>query len=432
MNEVRKTDILRKIQRFENGERQRYNKLYEYYIGKQKILNTAKPTGKPNNKLVTNYAKNIVNNTTGYYLGKPITYTCDNEQLLNVIADITDYNDDAFHNMQIGKDLSVFGRAAELLYIDDDGKIRYAKINPMNLYVSYKDDIDRTIQYALRWYDTFDDETNVRTRHIEYYTDTDITYYESYNGGGISQIDEKTHYFGQVPINIYQNNEDERGDYEDAISLMDAYNVMQSESVNDYQKFADALLAVKNMLVDDKTVNDIRDKNILQLVDNGEASWLVKQVNDTYVENIKNRIDKDIYMTTSTVNMSDDNFANNASGVAIRYKLICMENRVACTERYFTKGLQRRFELICNILNLKGGYYDYTEIKITFSRNVPQDVGQWATIIQQLSGTVSNETLLAQLPFINNPKEEIERLEQESDYNINLFPSGEMNNGQKK
>lgn len=142
------------------------------------------------------------------------------------------------------------------------------------------------------------------------------------------------------------------------------------------------------------------------------------------MENIKNRIEKDIYMSTSTVNMSDENFANNASGIAIQYKLICMENRIACTERFFMKGLQRRFELICNMLNLKGGNFDYTDIKITFSRNLPRAVQQWATTIQQLQGIVSKETLLAQLPFVDNPKEEILRAEDESGYGVNLFQNG--------
>lgn len=416
-------DILKKIRRFEGSERHRYNRLYEYYIGKQAILNAHKPKGKPNNRLVTNYAKNIVNNTTGYYLGKPVTYFCEDENLNKVILEITRYNDDAFHNLQLGKDLSIFGRAAELVYIDEDGKIRYTKINPMNLYVDYIEGPENEVNYAIRWYDTIDDDTDIRTRHIELYTDRDVTYYD-YSGSTLRQINVLPHYFGIVPINIYENNEDGRGDYEDAVPLMDAYNVMQSESVNDYQKFADALLAVKNMLVDDQTAEEMRDKNILQLYDNGEASWLVKQVNDSYVENIKNRIEKDIYMSTSTVNMSDENFANNASGIAIQYKLICMENRIACTERFFTKGLQRRFELICNMLNLKGGNFAYTDIKITFSRNLPRDVQQWATTIQQLQGIVSKETLLAQLSFVDNPKEEITRVENENGYGMNLFQNG--------
>lgn len=409
-------DIQKKIRLWESGQQIRLIKMLNYYNGIQDITNMTKPPGKPNNHIVTNFAKNIVNNTVGYYLGMPVTYSTEDTALQENISDITKYNDDSFMNTQLGRDLSIFGFAAELLYVDNDNNIRYARINPITLYIGFSDDIEENILYAIRWYDVYDDD-NAKTRYIEYYTDTDITYF-SETGGRMIQTGIKPHYFGQVPVSVYKNNEECRGDYDGAVSLFDAYNVMQSESVNDYQKFADALLAVKNMLVDDETANEIRNKNILQLTGEGEASWLVKSVNDTYVENIKNRLEKDIYMTTSTVNMSDDNFANNASGVAIKYKLMCMENRVACTVRYFKKGLQRRFELICAILNLKGGHYDYTSIDITFVRNIPANIQETATLIQQLNGIVSKKTLISQLPFVEDADKELNQIEAEGDYNI--------------
>lgn len=409
-------DILKKIQNFEAGPKIRMDKLYKYYVGEQAILKAVKADGKPNNKIVTNYAKNIVNNTTGYYLGVPIAYSTQDKGLQDSLTHITEYNDDAFHNTQIGRDVSIFGVGAELLYIDDDGEIRYGKTDPLKLYIGYSSDIERKIEYAIRWYDAVDDNDQL-IRHIEYYTESTVDYY-TYTGGTLTFVEAKEHLFGQVPINVFQNNEDCFGDYDDAIPLMDAYNVMQSESVNDFQKFADAILAVRNMVVDGDTTAQMRDAQILELMNDGEASWLVKQVNDAYVENVKNRLEKDIYMTTSTVNMSDDNFANNASGVAIRYKLMCMENRVSCTARYFKKALQRRFEMICNVLNFKGGNYNYLDIETAFVRNIPAHLQEIATSIQQLSGTVSKRTLLQQLPFIEDVDEELKQLQKESDFDI--------------
>lgn len=407
-------DILKKISNFEYNMRPRMNKLFEYYIGKQNILKTNKPMGKPNNRIVANYAKYIVNTTTGYYLGVPITYSSEDEKLAESISRITKYNDDAFHNTQLGKDISVFGYGAELLYIDDDGEIRYGKINPMNLYIGYSNDIEKRIEYAIRWYDVTDDDGNT-VRYIECYDDMEIHYYTC-TGGNLIETSIKEHLFGQVPINVYKNNDDCLSDYEDAIPLFDAYNVMQSESVNDFQKFADAILAIKNTVMDDDTAAQMRDKNILELMDNGEASWLVKQVNDAYVENIKNRLDKDIFMTTSTVNISDENFAQNSSGVAIKYKLMAMENRISCTERYFKKALQRRFEMICNVLNFKGNNFKYTDIKITFDRNIPVNMQEDAAMVQQLSGIVSKKTLLSQLPFVDDVDTELELVQNENDY----------------
>lgn len=408
-------DILKKISTAKQ-KNVRLNMLFEYYTGKQSILNTEKPPGKPNNRVVTNFAKNIVNNTTGYYLGKPVTYSSNDERMNKEIAHIINYNDDAAHNMRLGKDISIFGFGVELLYIDDDGEIRYAKVNPMQVYIGISEDVEEQIEYAIRWYYTKDENDKVTT-HIELYTKEEIFYYVA-DGSLREEKKSIKHLFGDVPINIYKNNDDCIGDFEDAIPAMDAYNKMQSESVNDFEKFADAILAVRNGMFAKGDENTLRDKNILELDNDGSAEWIIKTVNDTYVENIKNRLEKDIYLTTSTVNLSDENFANNASGVAVSYKLICMENRIAVTERYFKKGLQRRFEMICNVLNFKGASFNYTDIEIMFVRNLPQNLSETATLIQQLSGKISNKTALTLLPFIEDADEEMRKIEEEGDYKM--------------
>lgn len=416
--ELTKEQILTKIKNYEKDKKPRLDNLYKYYRGEHDILKTTKPKGKPNNKLVINYPKNIVNNTTGYYLGIPVKYSSKDEILSEQVQEITEYNDDAFHNMKIGKNLSVYGLAAEVLYLDSDAEIRYANINPSSVIADYSDDVEHNIIRAIRWYDITDDNANT-VRHIEQYTDKEVIYYHQQEDSELIEDNRSAHYFNDIPINIYENNDDGLGDFEDVISLVDAYNVMQSESVNDFQKFADALLAIKNVCVDEEVVKSIRDNNILELQgDSTEAGWLVKSVNDTYVENIKNRLEKDIYMASATVNMSDDNFANNASGVAIKYKLMCMENRVSVTERNFKKALQRRFELICNVLNIKGGNYDYKTIDIAFNRNIPANIQEVATTIQQLDGIVSKKTLLNQIPFIDNVDEEVEAVEKELSFGI--------------
>lgn len=408
--------ILKKIYKFEHSQQRRLNDLYEAYIGKYKIIKTVKKEGKPNNKLINNFAHKIVDDTVGYYLGEPIRYKSEDVALNEQIEKITEYNDDAFHNTAIGEDLSTFGRAAEIVYYDKDGWIRYAKINPMFLYVGYSDDVEHEIEYAIRWYDVFDDDDK-RTRYVEYYDAMEIVYYVQKSGGDLLEVERKTHYFGIVPINIFENNKDGKGDFEDVISLIDAYNVMQSENVNDFQSFADAILFLRGIEFNTEDKEVLRDKDILQVYEpDGDAQWLVKTVNDSYVENMKNRLEKDIYQLSGTVNMSDESFGNNLSGVAIKYKLMSMESRVAKTERYFKKALQRRFEIICNFLNLKGGNFDYKSIDITFKRNIPINITEYATVAQQLSGIVSKETLLTLFPFVTDINAEMKRLENENDF----------------
>ena len=412
--------VMRKIQLFEGRERQHLNRLYEYYIGKQDILHASKKDGKPNNRIVVNFCKNITSTTVGYFMGKPLIYKADNKELLDVLMDLIKYNDDQYVNTKLAKDLSIFGRAAEVLWYDGE-ELRYTAINPMNVIVVTDESVDSNITDAIRWVDVFDD-FGKRTRYIYVYDAEHVTEYIF--DGILTEIDTKPHYFGDVPVNVYYNNDDKRGDFDDIISQQDAYNTMQSESVNDFQKYAEATLVLKNQrMPTDENGNVKRDIDVLELFNDGDASYLVKQVNDGYVENIKNRLKEDIYMASNTVNMSDDEFAQAASGKSLQQKWQAFENRVSVTEGFFRRGIMRRIELLCNYLNIKRAQpYAYTDITVQFVRNLPIDVAELATQTVQLDGIVSRETLLSRLPFIDDIAAEMKRIEKERDtYQANNF-----------
>ena len=82
-------------------------------------------------------------------------------------------------------------------------------------------------------------------------------------------------------------------------------------------------------------------------------------------------------------------------------------------ERKFKRGLQRRIELITNILNIWGNHYDYREIIPKFRRNKPENDLETAQIVTQLAGLLSTETRMQMLPWVDNVQEELDRLEEE-------------------
>lgn len=124
--------------------------------------------------------------------------------------------------------------------------------------------------------------------------------------------------------------------------------------------------------------------------------------------------------------MSDEQFANNASGVAIRYKILAFENQTAKKERKFKKGLQRRLELINNILSITGKAY--LDTQIIFTRNLPVNELEIAQEVNMLRGLVSNKTLLAQLPFVDDIETELEQIQEETEQTASLYSFGSVAN----
>ena len=400
------------IQNFTESALPRLRMLSSYYAGRHAILFESKEAGKPQNRVVSNFCKNITDTTVGYFMGTPVSYSSSDKELISELLKINDYNDEQFVNSRLSKDLSVYGIACELLYFDRDRQIRFCACDPCSVIPVLSSSVDRELIGAIRLCAT----PREGAYELEVYDDKEIGYY-TYNriSGEIEKTGTLPHYFGQVPINIYFNNSDATGDFEGVISLVDAYNKLQSESINDFELFADSYLAITGMGA--TTLEDIaklRENRVLLLEDGGRAEWLTKTVNDTYIENLKARIASDIYRFSGSVDMTDDTIGQSASGIAIKYRLLNFENRVSVTERHFKKGLMRRYEMICQLLNTLGASYDWRNIRITFSRNLPQNPVDNAEYAQKMSGVISKKTLLEGLPMISDVEDELARIESEA------------------
>ena len=196
--------------------------------------------------------------------------------------------------------------------------------------------------------------------------------------------------------------------------MNDAYNTVQSNTANLFQYNDEALLKITKLgEVTTDDVKSMRKKGAVILDDSGDVDWLLKQINDTAIENYKKRLYQDMHTFSGVPNMSDESFSGNLSGVAIAYKMWSMDQIVKIKERKFKRGLQRRIELITNILNLFGSNYDYRDIDIKFNRNKPQNKLENAQIVQMLSALLSQETAIGMIDGINDTQKELDRIKQE-------------------
>ncbi|MGX0340948.1 SPP1 family phage portal protein [Staphylococcus hominis] len=101
----------------------------------------------------------------------------------------------------------------------------------------------------------------------------------------------------------------------------------------------------------------------------------------------------------------------------MKYKLFGLEQRTAIKEGLFRKGLRRRYKLIGQIMSInreldKDAIQDLT---FTFTRNIPKSVKDEMEMYLQAGGQVSQQTLMSIVSFIDNPQQEMERIENEED-----------------
>ena len=422
IEELTEKVIKRIIETHRSSVLPRLQNLEKYYNANNAIKNRVmSDPSKPNNKIANAYASYITDTLVGYFIGEPITYTSNDNVLLQDLNMILEYNDEADENAELAKNASIYGVAYEMLYLSEDDKmIRFKALNPKEVIPIFDKTVEQNLLAVLRYYEDYDYVEDNTYTIVEVIDNKMVRRYKL--DTGLSLLEEYPHYFSMVPVAIFKNNEEESGDFEQVISLIDAYDKMESDSLNDFEYFVDAYLALYGFSADAEDVAQMKENRVLLMDEGTSAEWLVKQTSDAYVENMKNRLDKDIHKFAKCPNMSDQEFASNASGVAIKFKLLGTENLVSIKERKFKRGLQQRLELMSMINSVLGEDFDWRAIDIIFTRNIPSNDNDIANMVNTLKDIVSEETLLAQIPFVEDVQNELEKLKKEREENKELNP----------
>ena len=409
------------IGRFNLNVKPSLEKYKNYYDGIQTILQKsyADPS-KPCNRLVINYCKNIVDSYCGY-LATPghISYRSDED--IEEIMDTLRYNDYQTEDNKFLENALIYGVAAELMYIDAVGKTRFRTIDPTSCFGVYDDSLTGDLMYFVRMYKQNEWDDSI-TYNVDVYDDSLVKHYTmSGMNGALTFIGEEQHYFSQCPANIFIL-PGEKSIFDCVMSLQDGANELLSGEVDDYAAFCDAYLTLEGVDAEHDDIAQMKENRVLLLPVGAKAAWLTKNANDAQVENILNRIERNIYKVSQCVDFSSESFTGGvSSGVAIRFKLSGMETLAGKIEGAMKQALQRRIEIISGIAALKLGEEVFRDIQIDFKRNIPEDVATVINMVNALKGTVSDATLLGQLDFIQDVNAEIEAVKAQKQENMSLY-----------
>ena len=402
------------------GTLARLNKLSDYYDGKQDISNrTFGNPNIPNHKIVANHAKYIVDIATGFLVGNPIAYS---GSQVDKILDEYSKMDIISHDTELEKDLSVFGIGYELMYLapvnEGDTEIRIKSIDPRGIFVVTDDTVDKNPLFGVHYQQRFKLDGSLNYYLINVYTEDKIFTYHAkgLSKGQMTLFEESEHYFGAVPVVEYRNNEERQGDFEQQISQFDAYNLLQSDRINESEQRVNSILFIKGFtLGEDNITND----SIIETTEkDSDLKWLIKEIKEADNEVLRKSLLDDIHKFSYIPSMTDEHFAGNVSGEAMKYKLFGLLQLLSIKTRYMSKSLRKRLELMRNILNTKGSNIDISDVKITFKPNLPINTNDLASIINQLKGILPLETLIGWLPDIDDPAEQLQKLEEEQSKSI--------------
>ncbi|MEG1256621.1 phage portal protein [Clostridium sp.] len=388
-----------------------YGKMEDYYNGiTDAMLDYKMVTERSNLKVNCNFLKKFIKEETSYSVGNDITYISksSNENIINTI----DWNFQTLsnqHDIELMKTMLKFNIAYELYYIETN-EFKSKVISPLEGFLIKENNsvIGFGREYVV---EGLNDKC-----YLDLYTKDKIYHYEVVGEDYSETRDATPNIFGFVPVGIAKLGKE--GIYEtlynDIKGLQDAYETNLSDLTNEISDFRNAYLVLTGAQLDVEQAKEMKKMGILQSDTPGaKFEWLIKNLNDTFIQNTLSTLEDKMYQLSQHINHNEQ-MQSNLSGVALRSRLISLEERCKLNQRALTDCVKTRLSALFSWVNkLQGSNYDWRDIKIKYTPNIPQDDVTAAQIIAQLGDKLSTETGLSLLSFVENPRNEAEKVKKE-------------------
>ena len=391
----------------------RFKKLFDAYMSDHDILHEQKkPNYKPDNRVVVNFPKYIVDTMNGFFIGNPVKTVAEDDKVADYVEYLDQYNDQDDNNAELSKLCSIYGKAYEMYFTDEEAELCITYLSPMEAFMIFDDSIlERPLYFVRRYKDRENNEFgSISNKYgVRYFKVT----------GGLKWLDEdwQPHFFPDVPATEYVENSERQGLFEPVLTMVNAYNKAVSEKANDVDYFADAYMKVLGVTLDDEGIKHIRDNRIINFEgENAEkliVEFMGKPESDTTQENLLERLERLIFQISMVANISDENFGGS-TGIALKYKLQAMSNLEKTKERKFTSGMNRRYKLLFGHPSSKVPADAWVQLHYRFTPNIPANLLEEAQIAAQMEGITSHETQLKVLSVVDDVQGELDKIEEEN------------------
>ncbi|MGM0214953.1 phage portal protein [Enterococcus sp. AZ109] len=412
----------------------RLQMLFDYYEGNpHKINEEPKDLPHDRDEVFVNNAKYVTDMMVGFTVGAPISYTAANDKDISPVLEALDTMRIKKHDKELEKGLSAMGVGYELHYLaikpgtTNETIPKIAWIDPRGMILVVDDTVEKNKLFAIR---PLEKEDLKRTKFWEvtiFTSKWQITYFSKNK-----KLDKSTmlkepkvreHFYQDVPVTEFRNNEEKQGDYEQQLSQIDKYNLLQTDRIKDKENFIKAIMILYGFTLPDEADKSVDGNVVLEAPSKdlgANAEYVTNTFQESEVQTLADSLLGDFHKTTYVPNLNDEQFAGNISGEAMKYKLFGLLLILSIKIGYLEDGIIERLRLLQNILTVKGHNIDVEGTTIKFKPNLPIDR---SNIIQQIRDSQEFIPLLISLGWlddIDDPKSVLEMLEEQKEKNLTM------------
>ena len=392
-------EVLEKATKIHDSNKSDCDYLIQYFLGEQDILNReSSSTSNINNKTVVNYAFPITREIVGYTLGSPVEFVAKNDRQdqVQIINDSYDYESVNTTDMCAALYASICGVGYYITLpsteITKDNTPEIPLIvdylDPRNTFVVQSNTIGNPQIMSCTIIETED-----VTLHI-CYTDQYRLIVED-----MEKVTVESNPIGKDPITMLENSLFLTGDWEQAISVMNATNLVASDSLNDIEGTIRSLLVITGTEFEegkeDESLKNIKTNRLLTLVSPGgtnvDAKFIAPILESASVQNIREYLDEARNIITGIPDR-DNNASGGDTGTAVlnRNGWTDIEIVARFKEMFIKKARKKQLEIglaILKTLNLVEDDMRVLDVDITIGRHTTDNLSTKTTAFSTLVAT---------------------------------------------
>lgn len=385
--------------------------LYEYYKGKQPVLDRSKEF-RPEicNRIVENRANEIVSFKVGYLMGEPVQYvsrlTDDSgaTDAINLLNDFVFAEDKAAKDKELADWFTICGTAYRMILPDpkgeeDESPFEIYTLDPRNAFVVYHSGLGNKPMMGVK-YVTHEDGSVIFSIY------TDKNYFEVLQPGAINQSNytpksitkNEGHIYGDIPIIEYPTNSARLGAFEIVLPLLDALNNVSSNRLDGIEQFIQSLLILKGVDIESEEYKALRENGGLKVPLEGDAYYVTQELNQTQTQTLVDYMYQTILVICGMPNRNGgSSTSDTGSAVIMRDGWSDAEARAKDTELMFKMSEKRFLRLAIRIANtLRDMELKLSAIEIRFTRRNYENIQAKAQVLTTL---LANDKIHPRLAF---------------------------------
>lgn len=422
-----------------------------YYRGKHDILHKKRTAigengelitldNLPNSRIVDNQFRKMVDQKANYLVGQPFVIRSDNQAFADALQPYLMTKQFSRLIKAVTRDALCCGIGWLYPYYDDDGSLTFRRLRPYEVIPLWADEEHTRLDAAIRVYDMTEYVGNAEkvVHRVEVYDDTGIHYF-TLDGGNLTPIEpfnapyimagDQAYNWEHIPLVAFKCDAEETPLLTRCRSMQDGLNEIESQWQDQMQEDPrNTIMVLVNY--DGENLGEFR-RNLATYgavkvrsdsSGGGDVRTLQIEVNAENYQTLVQQFKKAIIENCMGYDAKDDRLGSNANEMNIKSMYSDIELDTNGMETEYQAAFEELIWFItCHIANVGGGDFENEQYELIFNRDILISESSAIADCKNSMGVISNETIVANHPWVDDVQGELDRLAAEKEENLDLY-----------